>query len=457
MHDAGPGPSPAVALSVAAAIYDAPDGRFGESRRAGVHGRVRLGCGMDAAGPGAAPGCPARAVVRRGLFPVSGRGEVCWRRGRRGRGLRRRPGRVARPRRRRRSALLRVEAAGGLSLPDRPGRSTPRPFRTARRWTVRAADAPGHGRRDARRRDHARRRVRRPGFCPLVVPGLPGHLHLVRGPPDRPPREGRMPVEFGTFGPLRVREERVSPRPPAPVRVLYASDFHLGHWWTARVPDRLLEAARVARPDLHLLGGDLVDGRRPCPRRDTGWSPALAGFAPVYAVPGNHDEWVGVARVRDAVCAAGGRWLTDRPVVAPVRIDGAVTATGRRPRILLRTIRASSPPRRPPRYDLVFAGHLHGGQCVLSNRRVTVPGGVVQPLARAAVRGPRVRDAREPRRGRHLSLSVQLPARSPAVRDRLTAELPPAAAARAPRAIPCRGPRRGKRISTARWARAVAG
>lgn len=176
-----------------------------------------------------------------------------------------------------------------------------------------------------------------------------------------------MPFEFGAFGPLRVREERVRLRLPAPLRVLYASDIHLGHWWTARVPDHLVDAARAARPDLLLLGGDLADNAAALPAL-TRLVAALAAVAPVHAVAGNHDERTGAALVRDAVRAAGGGWLADGPAAAPVRIDGAVTAGGPRPRILCAHDPSVFPAAAAAGYDLVFAGHLHGGQCVVSNR-----------------------------------------------------------------------------------------
>jgi predicted MPP superfamily phosphohydrolase len=175
-----------------------------------------------------------------------------------------------------------------------------------------------------------------------------------------------MHFEFGASGPLRIREESARLGLPAPLRLLYASDLHLGHWWTARVPDRLLENVRAARPDLCLLGGDLVDNARVLPGLGR-MIAALVETVPVYAVPGNHDDWVGTAKVRDAVCAAGGLWLPDQSVEAPVRIDGSITA-GDRPRILCAHYPAVFPTAGDAGYDLVFAGHLHGGQCVFSNR-----------------------------------------------------------------------------------------
>lgn len=177
-----------------------------------------------------------------------------------------------------------------------------------------------------------------------------------------------MLFEFGASGPLHVREERVRLGLPEPLRALYASDLHLGHRWTARVPTRLLDVVRAVRPALLLLGGDLADNAAALPGLSR-LIAALAETAPVYAIPGNHDERVGADLVRDAVRAAGGRWLPDAPVIAPLRIDATMTPAGPRPRILCAHDPGVFPAAVAAGYDLVFAGHLHGGQCVFSNHK----------------------------------------------------------------------------------------
>jgi predicted MPP superfamily phosphohydrolase len=176
-----------------------------------------------------------------------------------------------------------------------------------------------------------------------------------------------MGFEFGAAGPLLIRVERVRIGVPAPLRVLYASDLHLGRRWTTRVPERLVEAARAARPDVILLGGDLVDRAAALPSL-TYLIEALVGTAPVHAVPGNHDERVGSELVRGAVRRAGGRWLPDEPATAPIPIDGVVAGPGPRPRVLCAHDPGVFPAAVAAGYDLVLAGHLHGGQCVLLNR-----------------------------------------------------------------------------------------
>jgi predicted MPP superfamily phosphohydrolase len=186
-----------------------------------------------------------------------------------------------------------------------------------------------------------------------------------------PPSAGRswFPLELGASGPLLVRREHVQLGLARPLLVLYASDLHLGRWWTRPVPGQLIRAARAAAPDLILLGGDLADNSRGLPTLRQ-CVRHLVEVAPVHAIPGNHDECAGLTAVRAAVEAGGGHWLPDQPIEGPPRIDAAVDAAARAgPRILCAHHPGDFPAAAAAGYRLMLAGHLHGGQCVLVTRR----------------------------------------------------------------------------------------
>ena len=239
----------------------------------------------------------------------------------------------------------------------------------APRWRDRRSDASGYaaGVHDA---------LRRPGWPRILaklVSRLPGRLPLVRGPQQRAADGWRDPGSTLNGG--------------APVRCSSGMSTSSWDWhsrcacftratctWAgggrARFPGNWSAAQCEGRAGLRsLLGGDLEDNRPGLPLLQ-GCVRNLVEVAPVHAVPGNHDERAGLAEVRAAVEAGGGRWLPDRPIEGPVWIDGRIDPAAHAALRLLCThhpgdfVAAGA-----AGYGLVLAGHLHGGQCVLATRR----------------------------------------------------------------------------------------
>jgi predicted MPP superfamily phosphohydrolase len=138
----------------------------------------------------------------------------------------------------------------------------------------------------------------------------------------------------------------------------------------------LVEVANSEAPDIVLLGGDLVDSRRgldaieSCVR-------ALAQSRRVAAVPGNHDVAVGLEDVRQRVLSAGGSWLSDERLVvrgargALVRVCGRPSDTAHADVMNVACLHDPADARAASSagFQVAFAGHLHGGQCVLFERQ----------------------------------------------------------------------------------------
>ena len=192
-------------------------------------------------------------------------------------------------------------------------------------------------------------------------------------------------LEIGLKGALHVREERLSARQDA-CRLLYVSDIHLRPPRSAALGRQVVQAAIGSRPDLVLLGGDLVDRPSELPAL-TRLVARLGDIAPVLAIGGNHDRQVGMDLVRDAVVTGGGQWIHDgcaqvthggRVIAvagpaAEVSIKGDVRVLcAHNPRIWRRS--------RHDGYDLVLAGHLHGFQLVICEYRDRLfPGAIFYP------------------------------------------------------------------------------
>ncbi|GAB4439792.1 MAG: metallophosphoesterase [Chloroflexi bacterium OHK40] len=135
---------------------------------------------------------------------------------------------------------------------------------------------------------------------------------------------GATGVAYATMHePRRPRIERVTlhhralPADLDGLRIGHLSDLHLGMRFTAAnsrwAAERMLEEA----PDLLALTGDFVSYARAIPTLAHVLAP-LARLTPrlgIYAVPGNHDYWEGVAAIRRALAPLGVRFLLNEHVL----------------------------------------------------------------------------------------------------------------------------------------------
>ncbi len=170
-------------------------------------------------------------------------------------------------------------------------------------------------------------------------------------------------------------------------RIVFVSDVHLGHLVGKRFLRNLIKEILERRPDLVLIGGDVID---PEMSDDEGLAAILgklkASGGPeqgVFAVTGNHEFYTGVMRYRSFLRRA------DIPLLENARVDTFSglqilgihdpTANGSKGmRSDLPAALAGLDPSRPsllmshqPKnleaaveagVDVVFSGHTHGGQ-----------------------------------------------------------------------------------------------
>ena len=192
-------------------------------------------------------------------------------------------------------------------------------------------------------------------------------------------------LEIGLSQALHVREERLTRRLDA-CRLLYVSDVHLRPGRSDNLTRQVMAVTTRHRPDAVLLGGDLVD--RSSELGALGHLVAsLRAIAPVLAVGGNHDQQVGLHRVREAVVDGGGQWIHDS-VAHVTRWGRVITVAGpasaRPAGGDVRVLCAHNPriwkQSREGGYDLVLAGHLHGCQLVAWEYRDRLfPGALFYP------------------------------------------------------------------------------
>jgi uncharacterized protein len=187
-------------------------------------------------------------------------------------------------------------------------------------------------------------------------------------------------LEIGARRPLLVRREEFTSMGLGK-RILFASDLHLRGEGPRHIVDGLGAIAGRESPSLVLLGGDLLDWVSGTEAlrllvRD------LSRMAPVGAVSGNHDRWIGVEKVRAAVLAGGGVWLEDAPLRLTPNcvVYGSSDQTAERATHHLLCTHHPGPSALHGRFDLTLSGHLHGGQFVFYQRRGRLyPGAFLYP------------------------------------------------------------------------------
>lgn len=155
---------------------------------------------------------------------------------------------------------------------------------------------------------------------------------------------------------------------PGQCRFVHFTDFH--YKGDAEYAGEVVRTINELAPNFVCFTGDLVE--------EASFAPAAFEFirqikAPVYGIPGNHDYQSGVAfsDFTEAFAATGGGWLPDRTALLPGD-DLELVGFGRR------SVHAFTEPRAARqillmhypqmanglgrRFDLILAGHSHGGQ-----------------------------------------------------------------------------------------------
>ena len=176
-------------------------------------------------------------------------------------------------------------------------------------------------------------------------------------------------VDARLIEPTALRVSKFKANSSGTCRFVHFTDFH--HKGNVRYAAEVVRTINDLDPEFVCFTGDLVEERR--------FAGEALGFirqikAPIYGCPGNHEYSSGVS-FRDyerAFAATGGAWLADRNTVLPrhnLEIVGmgivglkAVPPLMAGRRLLLIHYPLMADRLGDRHFDLILAGHSHGGQ-----------------------------------------------------------------------------------------------
>jgi uncharacterized protein len=167
---------------------------------------------------------------------------------------------------------------------------------------------------------------------------------------------------------LVTRHIRLSATKPAH-RFVHFTDLH--HKGDRRYLQRVVSIINDLNPEFVCFTGDILEDAEFLPEA----LELMRGIrAPLYGIPGNHDYWAKIdfKVTADAFAATGGKWLMDESVLTHDRQINIIGVTCNKPptvqplpgvrNILLFHYPAWVQKLSGVRFDVMLAGHSHGGQ-----------------------------------------------------------------------------------------------
>ncbi len=189
-----------------------------------------------------------------------------------------------------------------------------------------------------------------------------------------------MKLEIGYNSHIEVRKEFYSYPGKLDIKIMYLSDLHLNRY-SGEAVQKMIRIIREEDPSLILLGGDYVDTNRGLTHLET-LLHFLSSRENVLAIPGNHDHFFGLYKIKNRMQENNIEWIENASV--RICIKGQfITVDGNRPGLdqnnddlkILCLHQPINIQKHPKKYHIALAGHLHGCQFVFwGNKKGLYPG-----------------------------------------------------------------------------------
>lgn len=187
-------------------------------------------------------------------------------------------------------------------------------------------------------------------------------------------------LEIGYNYPIIMREEQLFCNELESFSVMYLSDFHF-NTFNGNLVLKIIQMINHYKPTILLLGGDYVDTKGGF-KHFTRLLYAISEHKNAFAVAGNHDYFYGIEAIKESMLHNNIHWIEKSTITIlienkRIQIDGNIILNKKELNdfkilCLHKPLNINS---MKVDYNLVLAGHLHGGQWVLwENEKGLYPG-----------------------------------------------------------------------------------